>query len=103
MILEYSNAAAAGAIAWWATWAVLSGKVRDGVIGKLLYVVIALSGYALLARAEYPLFSVGTAGVTLHIALALAGLRHMFMLTYWPAFRRWLERRITGAHCKRDH
>lgn len=29
MILEYVNALAAGVIALWASWAVLSGKVRD--------------------------------------------------------------------------
>ncbi|MEG2579068.1 MAG: FAD-dependent oxidoreductase, partial [Glutamicibacter sp.] len=40
------------AIAIWATWCVLSGKVRDGVIGKVLYAVIAISGYAILARSE---------------------------------------------------
>lgn len=101
MILEYVNAVAAGSIALWASWAILSGKVRDGVIGKVLYAVIALSGYALLARSDHLFFSPSTAGVTLHVALALAGIRHMFVLTYWARIKRWACRRLQCTLCKR--
>jgi hypothetical protein len=77
MTYEYINAIAAGLIAIWATWCVLSGKVRDGVIGKVLYAIIAISGYAILA-----------------------GMRHMFMLTYWPRVKRWICRHLQCDHCK---
>ncbi|WP_296267702.1 hypothetical protein [Pseudomonas sp. UBA6562] len=92
MILEYLNATAAGGIAFWASWAVLSAKVRDGVFGKLLYAAIALSGYALLAGGDHLFFNPSTAAVTLHVALALAGIRHMLVLTYWLRCKRWLMR-----------
>lgn len=99
MTFEFVNALAAGMIAFWATWCALSGKVRDGVIGKILYAVIAISGYAILARSER-LFSANSAGVTLMVALALAGMRHMFMLTYWPRVKRWICRRLDCGRCK---
>ncbi|WP_085598733.1 hypothetical protein [Pseudomonas sp. B10(2017)] len=101
MILEYINALAAGVIALWASWAVLSGKVRDGVIGKILYSIIALSGYAILARSDRMFFTPNTAGVTMHVALALAGLRHMFVVTYWPKVKRWICQRLDCEISKR--
>lgn len=103
MMLEYVNAFAAGGIASWAVWSIFSGKVRDGVIGKFLYMVIALSGYAILARSDRMFFTPNTAGVTMHVALFLAGLRHMFMLTYWPRVKRWICRRLDCDICKRPN
>jgi hypothetical protein len=103
MNFEYLNAYSAGIIAFWATWCVLSGKVRDGVIGKILYAIVAISGYAILARSDRFFFTPNSAGVTMHVALALAGLRHMFMVTYWPAVKRWLCSRLSCEGCLRDH
>ena len=99
MILEYINAYSAGVIALWATWCVLSGKVRDGVLGKIIYAVIALSGYAILARSERMFFAPTIAGTTLYVSLALAGARHWFMVMYWPQTKIWLCRRLNCEHC----
>ena len=99
MILEYINAYSAGVIALWATWCVLSGKVRDGVLGKIIYAVIALSGYAILARSERIFFAPTIAGTTLYVSLALAGVRHWFMAMYWPQTKIWLCRRLNCEHC----
>ena len=99
MILEYINAYSAGVIALWATWCILSGKVRDGVLGKIIYAVIALSGYAILARSERMFFAPTIAGTTLYVSLALAGVRHWFMVMYWPQTKIWLCRRLNCEHC----
>lgn len=101
MSLEYLNtyAYASGVIALWATWCVLSGKVRDGVLGKAIYAVIALSGYAVLARNEQFILSPSAAGVTLQVSLALAGARHIFMVTYWQRVKAWLCRALNCEHC----
>ena len=99
MILEYINAYSAGVIALWATWCILSGKVRDGVVGKIIYAVIALSGYAILARSERIFFSQTIAGTTLYVSLALAGARHWFMATYWQRLKVWLCRTLNCEHC----
>ncbi|TDV67562.1 hypothetical protein [Pseudomonas sp. LP_7_YM] len=103
MIFEYLNAYAAGFIACWATWCALNGKIRDGVIGKILYAVIAISGYAVLALSDPLFFTTNPAGMTMHVAMALAGLRHMFMVTCWPKMKRWRSARPDREGCLRDN
>ena len=65
MTIENWSSAFIAMIAAWATWCVLSRKVNDGVLGKLIYVVIALAGYAIVVRADTVFFSPTVAGVTL--------------------------------------
>jgi hypothetical protein len=88
-----------GTIVAWAFWSVFSRKVRDGVIGKLIYAAIALSGYAIVQRSETFFITPTVAGVTFHGSLALAGLRHIFMVTYWVRVKRWLCSHIGCDNC----
>ncbi|MCO7610572.1 RHS repeat-associated core domain-containing protein [Pseudomonas chlororaphis] len=53
MILEHVATWSAVLVALWATWCCLSGRGRDGMLGKLIYATIALSGYALLVRNDH--------------------------------------------------
>ncbi|WP_226501422.1 hypothetical protein [Pseudomonas sp. MWU16-30322] len=99
MSLELINSIACGLIALWATWCVLSGRVRDGVIGKLIYSAIAISGFVVMARSQNIFFGPTSAGLTLHVALALAGSRHIFMVTCWQRVKVWLCRTLNCEHC----
>ncbi len=101
MNLELINSIACGLIALWAIWCVLSGKVRDGILGKLIYSAIAISGFVVMARSQNIFFGLTTAGLTLHVALALAGARHIFMVTYWQRVKVWLCRTLNCEHCMR--
>ncbi|WP_323150717.1 hypothetical protein [Pseudomonas glycinae] len=103
MNLELINFIACGLIALWATWCVLSGKVRDGVIGKLIYSAIAISGFVVMSR-EQTIFMMGptTAGITLHVSLALAGMRHIFMVIWWQRVKTWLCRTLNCEQCLRS-
>ncbi|MGC5702981.1 hypothetical protein J4P02_22500 [Pseudomonas sp. NFXW11] len=101
MILEHVATWSAGLIALWATWCCLSEKVRDGVLGKLIYATIALSGYALLVRNDRLIMSQSVAEATLYASLALAGVRHVFMATYWQRVKVWLCRALNCEHCLR--
>ncbi|KAF0865913.1 MULTISPECIES: hypothetical protein [Pseudomonas] len=101
MILEHVATWSAGLIALWATWCCLSGKVRDGVLGKLIYATIALSGYALLVRNDRLIMSQSVAEATLYASLALAGVRHVFMVTYWQRVKVLLCRALNCEHCLR--
>jgi thiosulfate reductase cytochrome b subunit len=83
----------------WATWCVLSKKVKDGIVGKVIYAAIALSGFAIASRGETVFFSPTTAGVTFHGALALAGLRHWFVANHWPVVKGWLCRYLHCEQC----
>jgi hypothetical protein len=99
MNLELINSIACGLIALWAIWCVLSGKVRDGILGKLIYSTIAISGFVVMARNQTLFFGPTTAGLTLHVSLALAGARHIFMVTYWQPVKAWLCRTLNCEHC----
>lgn len=90
MNLELINSIACGLIALWATWCVLSGKVRDGIIGKIIYSAIAISGFVVMTRNQTLFIGATNAGLTFHASLCLAGLRHMFMVMYWPAVKKWI-------------
>lgn len=99
MSYELINSIACGLIALWATWCVLSGKVRDGILGKLIYSAIAISGYVVMTRNQNIFFGPTTAGLTLHVSLALAGVRHVFMVTWWLRVKAWLCRTLNCEHC----
>ncbi|WP_454870738.1 hypothetical protein [Pseudomonas gorinensis] len=86
-------------IAIWAMWCVLSHKVRDGIVGKIIYAAIAESGFAIATRGETVLLSPSAAGVTFHGALALAGLRHWFVANHWPRVKGWLCRYLHCEQC----
>lgn len=86
-------------IAFWATWCVLSKKVRDGVFGKMIYAAIALSGYAIACRGDELYVSPTVAGVTFHGALALAAVRHWFMANHWLRVKALLCRYLHCEHC----
>jgi hypothetical protein len=83
----------------WAIWAVFSRRVRDGIIGKVIYAAIALSGYAIVTRDETFFLTPTVAGVTFHASLAMAGARHIFMVTWWPSVKRWLCSKLSCEHC----
>ena len=67
MNLELINSIACGLIALWATWCVLSGRVRDGILGKLIYSAIAISGFVVMTRNQNIFFGPTTAGLTLQL------------------------------------
>lgn len=88
-------------ISTWAAWSVLSDKVRDGVIGKLIYASVSLAGYAIVTRSESIFITPTVAGVTFHASLALAGMRHIFMVIWWQRVKGWLCRTLNCEHCMR--
>jgi hypothetical protein len=99
MNFELINSIACGLIALWATWCVLSGRVRDGILGKLIYSTIAISGFVVMTRNQNIFIGPTTAGLTLHVSLALAGLRHIFMVIWWQRVKAWLCRTLNCEHC----
>lgn len=99
MNYELISSIACGLIALWATWCVLSGKVRDGILGKLIYSTIAISGFVVMTRSQNIFIGATTAGLTLHVSLALAGVRHVFMVIWWQRVKVWLCRTLNCEHC----
>jgi hypothetical protein len=101
MNLELINSIACGLIALWATWCVLSGKVRDGIIGKIIYSAIAISGFVVMTRNQTLFIGATSAGLTFHVSLCLAGMRHMFMVTYWSGVKKWICFKLNCEYCLR--
>lgn len=87
------------AISLWAMWCVLSPRVHDGIVGKFIYAAIAVSGFAIVSRAETVFVTPTTAGVTFHGALALAGLRHWFVANHWPRVKALLCKYLHCEQC----
>ncbi|MBJ2265114.1 hypothetical protein [Pseudomonas sp. MF6787] len=100
MNLELINSIACGLIALWATWCVLSGKVRDGILGKLIYSTIAITGFVVMVRSQNIFFGPTTAGLTLNVSLALAGARHIFMVTWWSGVKSWICHHLDCEKCR---
>lgn len=88
-----------GTIVAWSIWAALSSRVRDGIVGKLIYSVIALAGYAIIQRSETFFITPTVAGVTFHGALACAGVRHFFIATWWAQVKVWMCKKLSCEHC----
>ncbi|MGV8917818.1 MAG: hypothetical protein ACOH2R_08470 [Pseudomonas sp.] len=97
MTIEILSSTYIGIIAAWATWCVVSRKVNDGVLGKIVYAVIALAGYAMVTRTESVFFTPTVAGVTFHGGLAMAGVRHYVMVNHWPRIKILMCRYL---HCE---
>ena len=68
----------------------------------VLDVLQALSGYAILARADRGFFTPSMAGTTLYVTLAMAGARHIFIVMYWQRVKAWLCRALNCEHCLKD-
>src|SRR3989344_4004974 len=99
MNFELINSIACGLIAAWATWCVLSGKVRDGILGKLIYSTIAITGFVVMVRSQNIFSAPPAAALPLHVSPALAGARHIFMVTYWQRVKVRLCRTLNCEHC----
>ncbi|MFK3971168.1 hypothetical protein ACI2KS_10620 [Pseudomonas sp. NPDC087358] len=102
MSVQLINSIACGLIAFWATWCVLSGRVRDGIVGKLIYSAIAVSAFAVMSCSQGIHLGLNNAGLTLHVSLGLAGVRHMFVVAYWPKVKRWICLKLKCEQCLRD-
>jgi len=99
MTIQTLSTAFISVISLWAMWCMLSAKVHDGIVGKVIYATIMVSGFAIITRAETVFVTATTAGVTFHGALALAGLRHWFVANHWPRVKGWLCRYLHCEQC----
>lgn len=93
MIVDTVNTVAALVIVAWATWCMLSPLVNDGICGKVLYVLIALSALGMLHDDD------GYSQASLNVMFALVGARHYFMKHFWQRIKAGVLRRIRCATC----
>jgi len=99
MSIQYLSTMFIAIVALHALWCVLAKQVSDGIVGKVIYITIAISGFAIVTRAEAVYITPTVAGVTFHGALALAGIRHWFVANHWPIVKGWLCRYLHCEQC----
>lgn len=74
-------------------WCLLSRRVSDGVVGKVLYLMLILAALGVLSNPGQ------SAEAALNCTVAAIGLRHFWMKTFWPRIRTNLVNRIRCATC----
>jgi len=78
------NFMACVAIFAWATWCALDSRVKDGVLGKIMFSVAAIAALGVLMGPQSGYHGPRAAEVTLNVAIAALGARHVTMKYVWP-------------------
>lgn len=81
------NIFACSIIVVWSLWATLSRRVEVGAIGKVLLCYACLSAFAVALGPEYGYQKPHPSEVNLNAALALLGLRQVFVRYWWDSLR----------------
>lgn len=93
--LKFIDYASHSIILLWCVWVVLSPRVQDGVVGKLIFCFAAICVYGVLfgpsGEARYK------SDVMFNVAVALVGVRHVYMKYTWP----WMKQRADNYMCSR--
>lgn len=88
------NMAIVAVIGLHSVWCLLSRRVSDGVVGKVLYLLLALAVLGVLSNPGSMVEQ-----MTLNASMAAIAVRHWFMKTFWPRIRRKMLNRIRCATC----
>jgi hypothetical protein len=65
-----------------AVWCLLCKRVSDGVLGKVLYLLVTLAAFAYISRPS------PFAQMLLNVSFASIAVRHWWMKTYWSNVKR---------------
>lgn len=72
----------------WASWCVVYSGVKDGIVGKMFFSLVAISALAVIIHTITGNYS-QRPFISLNVSIALVGIRHVFLS--------WLK------HFKADH
>lgn len=75
-------------------WCLISRRVSDGILGKILYLFLVLAALGELSRPGSQV-----ADAALYCTVAAVGVRHWWMKTIWPHARLYMINRIRCATC----
>lgn len=83
-----------GIIVVHAFWCLWCHRVSDGVLGKILYLLLSLAAFAYISRPS------PFAQMLLNISFATIAIRHWWMKTYWSNVKRAIMRYVhpNGKH-----
>lgn len=72
-------------ISIWATWCMMWHSIKDGIIGKVLFCLVALGALGAMATFDNPIYYNRALSIMI-IPLAALGVRHA-VLNYWRKCR----------------
>lgn len=75
-------------------WCLLSKRVSDGIVGKVLYLLLVLAVLGVLSNPHS-----ATEQTVMNCTIAAIAVRHFWMKTFWPRIRTNLVNRIRCATC----
>lgn len=87
------NMFAVSLIVPWAFWCLLSRRVSDGVVGKVLYLLLCLAALGVLSNQDQQ------SQTLLNCTVAAIGIRHFWMKTFWQRIRSAVITRIRCESC----
>lgn len=75
-------------------WCLLSRRVSDGIIGKVLYLCVVLSAFGVFSHP-------GAINATevFNCSIAAISIRHFYMKVFWPSIKLKVINRIRCATC----
>jgi len=80
---------AAACIFLWAGFCVFCDVVKDGVIGRVLFTLLALAAFAVVLTPYLPASHAIRATVMMNCLVAAVGFRHAWMKLIWPYISCW--------------
>lgn len=87
------NLVAIWVIVFWALFCMLYRRVSDGIVGKVLYVLLMLAALGVWSNPGQQ------SETLLNITFAAIGIRHAWMKTVFPHIRAHVVNRIRCASC----
>lgn len=92
MSLYHIDAAACVVLVCWAVWKAAAPRyAKDSVFSKLIYSVIGVSATAVVLGPTYGYHQPPTPEVVLNCAMAVAAIRHFYIVFLKPNIRRWIR------------
>ena len=86
--MQTASLIAVGILVIHAMWCLLSPRVSDGILGKVLYLLMSLAAFGYMSRPS-PLSQ-----MLLNVSFACIALRHWWMKTYWKKVRTGILSRL---------
>lgn len=74
-------------------WAVMTPRVNDGIIGKLIFITLCFASISNAAWAMSNVADVDRNEVISNAMVALAAVRCYWMKSHRPRFKRWVHRK----------
>lgn len=95
--MEHIKSAACLVILAWSVWSALSCRVRDGIIGKIIFGAIAVSATAVLQGGGCSTTGQQVAEATLTACIAAYAIRQVFLQYAWS----WISKNVFCNDCQK--